>query len=163
MEAPKDIVIPRTPEYYFNNIDARVREADMQTNRNYRLIAELQLSRFEVGEFHARLDQIHHRDTQLGRASLLLAVIDPDTDTPLVFRDAHSEAGILVTPSTVRITHPRVNNIGTITGGYLLEANDVLSPDSQAVPHSLNEAAHQDYADTRTGILTLSHIHLGYN
>lgn len=156
-------IIPRPYRDYENNLANRVREPEMNTSESYALLAELDQSPYgRAGELQVRLAKV--QPNELGkRASLLICVLDPELDDALVYLNAESHDG-LITPTRRRITHPKYNNIGIISQGYLLKPDDILTLSEAGEPETLDERApHHSFTDTRTSVLSLSGISLGYS
>lgn len=157
------LIIPRNFDDYLDNAHKRTREEDMTTAVNYSFIAELVASNYGgVGEFQAKLARV--TTNEMGKTSLLLCLIDTDTNDSLIFLDSTSEDGYITPNNRRRITHNRFQNIGTVSEGYLLGPDTALAPTTLHQPEDL--VAHASWAgprDTRTGVLRLSGIELGNN
>ena len=156
-------IIPRTISDYLDNSRKRTREQDMNTAVEYSFVAELIGSSYgAAGEFQAKLAQVITHE--VGRVSLLLCLIDTDTNDSLVFLDATSKEGFITPIEARRIYHNRLRNIGTIAEGYLLGPDTALKPTEIDRPEELvTHAAWQGSHDTRTGVLRLHGIELGNN
>ena len=152
---------PLNHETFLNNIDKRVKEADMRTHEPYSFVAQLDLTSFgEISEFKVQLDQVIRHE--MGKASLLLCVFDASNDETLLYMNASSDDGIVAPLERNRLAHPRLGNIGVITHGYLLESPAELSLRAQTTLHELDSQADpRDYRDTRTSAFSSEGIYLG--
>lgn len=155
------VIRPLSHATYEHNLDRRVREPEMQANDAlYSFVASLSMSRYgEVGEFQARIAYLDIRSP--GEAGLLLCLLEPQTEDPLVVLGAASKNG-LIEPSDKdrRLIHDPEGNLGKIQEGYLLEAPAELAPRELEHPHSLEWHA-SDYTDTRTRSFAIDGIFLG--
>lgn len=159
-------VIPRSYADYLRNLDLRVKEDEMNSSTTYSLLAELAFSKIgTVGEFHARLSAINQHE--MGRASLVLCVLEHDSDETLVTLDVESINGILVPFASRRILHPQIGTLGVIEKGYLLTPEDDSKPLAIDEPSALDAHARPTWDgnpdDTRTKALETLGISPSYN
>ena len=157
------VIIPRNYSDYIDNAHNRTREEDMNTSTQYSFIAELIGSHYgAAGEFQAKLSKV--LTDEVGRTSLLLCLLDPEAKGALVLLDSTSNNGFITPDSSRRIYHNRLQNIGTVSEGYLLGPDVSFAPTTLAIPQDLDAQAHWSGPhDTRTGVLHLQGIEVSNN
>lgn len=166
------LVTGRTWDDYYTNMHKRVHEEDMDTSVDYSLIAQMVFSQYgEIAEFQTRLARVGLTE-EMGRASLILCIIDPETNDAMGYLESDSVDGIITPLSQRRLSHHRVQGIGAIEAGYLIGPDAALVPQSAEHPHELTASAYANDpnnarrgffvpTDTRTSSLELQGIYLG--
>lgn len=157
------VIIPRSYSDYLDNAHKRTFEDDMNTSVNYSFIAELIGSNYgAVGEFQAKLAQVI--TNEMGKTSLILCLLDTDTQDSLIFLNSTTDNGFVIPDVKRRIYHNRLQNLGTISEGYLLGPDLVFEPTETEEPESLvDHARWAGPRDTRTGVLHLQGVEVSNN
>ncbi len=157
------VIIPRDYSDYLDNAHKRTREEDMNTSVQYSFIADLVGSSYgAAGEFQAKLARVF--TDEMGRTSLLLCLLDTDTDDSLIFLNSTTDNGFIIPDGPRRIYHNRLQNLGTVAEGYLLGPDAAFEPTTLEEPEDLIARAQWSGPhDTRTSVLRLQGIEVGNN
>lgn len=152
---------PLSYQAYLDTMASRVRESEMEEDTPYSFVARLKMSPYHAAEFQAELSQVQRLD--LGRAAIILTLLNPEDNDTLLALDAMSENGSITPNTDRRLTHPRHETIGTVIGGYLLQHDPHLAIRSREEPHTLIAGATGEYRDTRTSAFERNKIIIGYD